>query len=194
MYIKEKSANGTILVTLESELYEKKRIIFLNDEINTKTILEVSKQIIELSLKDQFSPIKLLITSCGGSIDAGYILIDLIKSSKVPIDTYCIGMCYSMAALIFASGRNRYMLPHSKLMLHQPLISECGGGNADTMKSLSDSLQKKKEEINKFLSEITGKKLKEIEKATGFDNYFSASESIDFGLADEIITIDKILE
>ena len=107
-----------------------------------------------------------------------------------------MGKAYSMAALLFASCSKgqRYMLPHSELMLHEPLLGNRIGGNSSSIKSISESLQETKRKMNQILAKHTGKTEEEVEKATGFDHYFSPEESIAFGLCDEIIGFDKVME
>ena len=106
------------------------------------------------------------------------------------------GALLLMTALLFASGPKgrRYMLPHSELMLHEPLLGERIGGNSSSVKSISDSLQETKRKMNRILARHTGKSEKEVEKATGYDHYFTPEESIGFGLCDEIIGFDKVME
>ena len=86
------------------------------------------------------------------------------------------------------------MLPHSELMLHEPLLGSGVRGNASSIRSISDSLMDTKKKMNQILAKHTGKTMEEIEKATRFDHYFSPEESIEFGLADEIVGLNKIME
>ena len=86
------------------------------------------------------------------------------------------------------------MLPHSKLMLHEPLLGERIGGNASSIKSISDSLLEKKSMMNKLLAFHTGKTEKEIDKLTSYDHYFTAKEAVEMGLADGIKDFSAIME
>jgi ATP-dependent Clp protease protease subunit len=100
-----------------------------------------------------------------------------------------------MGALIFSCGKHgRYMLPHSELMLHEPLLGNRVGGNASSIRSISDTLMETRRKINRILADNTGKTEAEVEEATRYDHYFGPRESIEFGLADEIISFDKIME
>lgn len=187
MNIITRSSNGITLVPVETKLFEARKII-IKGEINFELANEFIGKIIILNSEDKKAPIDILINSYGGEINAGLLIYDIIRSVKVPVRTYCIGAAYSMAALLFASGTGgRYMLPHSELMLHEPLLGNRVSGNASSIRSISDTLMETREKINRILAEITGKTTGEIEKATGYDHYFSAKESIAFGLADKIL-------
>ena len=100
-----------------------------------------------------------------------------------------------MAAVLFASGRfGRYMLPHAELMLHEPLLSERIRGNSSSIKSISDSLIETRKKLNRILSTHTGRSEEEIKAATSYDHYYSAEESIAFGLCDKKVFFDEIME
>ena len=97
-----------------------------------------------------------------------------------------------MAAIIFAGGQegHRYILPHSKVMIHEPLLANGVGGSATSIKNISDSILETRELVNGILAKHTGKTLKAVNKATSFDNYMNAKEAIEFGICDKIL--DKI--
>ena len=94
-----------------------------------------------------------------------------------------------MAAIILAGGQkgNRYILPHSQVMIHEPRIAGGMGGSASSIKNISDSILQTRKLINEILSKHTGKTVKEIEESTSFDNYLNAEEAVKFGLCDQII-------
>lgn len=194
IYTKERTAAGTVIIPIETDLLSE-RIVFLDGEIDSDLALSFLKQIMKLIMQDSEEPIKVIINSPGGSVDAGLLIYDIIQSTKTKIEMYCTGTAYSMGALIFLSGRHgRFLLEHSKLMLHEPLIKNFPGGNTTSVASVSDSLKETKKELDEIISKHTGKTAKEIAKATSYDHYFSAKEAIDFGLADEIVTADKLWE
>ena len=195
MHIQVKSSNGITLMPLETKLLASRKI-FIEGEINETSACEFVKQVLHLNQEDSQKPIDVLINSTGGEINSGMLMYDIIQSSKAPIRMYCIGKAYSMGALLFASGAKgrRFMLPHSELMLHEPLLGSRIGGNSSSIKSISESLQETKRKMNQILARHTGKSEKEVEKATGFDHYFSPEESIAFGLCDKIIGFDKVME
>lgn len=194
MNIQVKSSNGITLMPLETRLLAERKV-FIEGEINHEKACDFVKQIILLCKEDSSKPIDVLINSPGGEISSGLLMYDCIQSCKTPIRMYCMGLAYSMAALLFASGSHgRYMFPHSELMLHEPLLGNRVGGNASSIRSISDSLMETRNKMNQILAHHTGKTVKEIEEATGFDHYYSPEESIDFGLADEIVTFDQLME
>ncbi|MBQ9697480.1 MAG: ATP-dependent Clp protease proteolytic subunit [Acidaminococcaceae bacterium] len=195
MHIQIKSSNGITLMPLETRLLASRKI-FIEGEINAETACEFVKQVLLLNQEDPKKPIDVLINSMGGEINSGMLVYDVIQSSKAPVRMFCVGKAYSMAALLFASGAKgqRYMLPHSELMLHEPLLGNRIGGNSSSIKSISDSLQETKRKMNQILAKHTGQSEKAVERATGFDHYFSPEESIAFGLCDEIIGFDKVME
>ena len=195
MHIQVKSSNGITLMPLETRLLAGRKI-FVEGEIDSGTACGFMKQVLHLNQEDVRKPIDVLINSPGGEINSGMLMYDVIQSSKAPIRLFCMGKAYSMAALLFASGAKgrRYMLPHSELMLHEPLLGDRVGGSSSSLKSISDSLLETKRRMNRILAKHTGKSEEEVEKATGFDHYFSPEESIAFGLCDEIIGFDRVME
>lgn len=192
LYIKERSANGTIVIPIEANMFER-RIIFVEDEITQETSITFFKQLMELVRIDKEKPIKIVINSPGGSVDAGLAMYDMIQSTKTPVQMYCIGMAYSMAALLFLSGNHgRFLLEHSKLMIHEPLIKSFTGGNVTSVESINNSLKETKRQLDAIISKHSKKTIKEIAKSTSYDHYFSANEAIDYGLADRIVTFDEL--
>jgi len=194
MNVQVKSSNGITLVPVETRLMAERKI-FIEGEINSESACEFVKKVMYLNSEDAEEPIHVLINSNGGEINAGMLMYDVIQASKAPIRMYCIGHAYSMAAVLFASGNyGRYMLPHGELMLHEPLLGNRVGGNSSSIKSISDSLQESKRVMNRILAKHTGKTEKAVEKATNYDHYFSPEESIAFGLCDEIVGFDRMME
>lgn len=194
MNVEVKSSSGITLVSLESRLFSKRKI-FLEGEIESDSACEFIKKILLLSQEDSHSPIDVLINSQGGEINSGLLIYDVIQSSSTPIRMFCIGKAYSMGALLFACGNHgRYMLPNAELMIHEPRLVSRVGGTSSSIKSISDSLLDTKEKINQILVKHTGRTMEEIEQVTRYDHFFSAEESISFGLCDEVIGFSKIME
>lgn len=192
MVIAERKSNGTALVPIEAKAYEA-RTIYVQGTINEESATEFIREIIELNRQDDTEPIKVLISSGGGSVVHGLAEYDAIVSSKAPVWTYCIGTAYSMAAILFAAGKKRMILRNSKVMLHQPLIGENPGGNASSVKSMSDSLMQTKNQLVEILAKHTGMTKKQIDKHISYDHYYTAKEAIEAHLADEIVGIDSII-
>ncbi len=189
-----RSSRGITLVPNESRLLSERKI-FIEGEITDVLACEFIKQVMILTKEDTYSPIHVLVNSPGGEINSGMLMYDVIQASKAPINMYCMGKAYSMAAVLVACGNyGRYILPHGELMIHEPLLGNRVGGSSSTIKSISENLIETKNMINKILAKHTGKTNLEIEKATKYDHYFNAKESVEFGLCDEIIGFDKIME
>lgn len=161
------------------------RVIMLMTPVNNISMTSVISQLLYLNAKDIKKPIHLYISSPGGSVLDGYGIIDTMNLIEAPVYTYTIGLAASMGALIFLNGTNRYMLPHSELMLHQPL----GGvsGQASDIEITANRIIKMKKDINEMIATKCNLNIEEVEKFIDRDRYFNATEAIEYGLADEII-------
>ena len=192
MVIPERKSNGTALVPIEAKAFEA-RTIYVQGAITESSAAEFVREIIELNRQDDSAPIKVLITSGGGSVVHGLAVYDAIVSSKAPVWTYCVGTAYSMAAILFAAGKKRMILNNSQVMLHQPLVGENPGGNASSVKSMSDSLMQTKNQLVEILAKHTGMTKKQVDRQISYDHYYSAKEAVEAHLADEIVGIDSII-
>lgn len=186
--VERESVNGIQEVSLYTNAFSNRKM-FLFGPIDEKTVYSFTAQMLYL-MEDEQSPIDIYINSPGGEVNSGLAIYDLIQSCKAPINMYCIGMAASMGALIFAGGKegHRFMLPHSKVMIHEPLIPNGVGGSASSIKSTADSILQTRELLNGILAKHTGKTLEEINKATDHDNFMTANEAIEFGLCDKVAT------
>jgi ATP-dependent Clp protease protease subunit len=193
MNIEVKSSNGISLIPTKSVLFESRKV-FIDDEINDETAMEFIKQIMILTERDRKAPIDVLINSPGGVIISGMAMYDCIQASKTPIRMFCVGSAASMAATIFCCGKNgRYMLPHSELMIHEPLLGGSISGNASSIHSRSEQLMETKRRMNQILAKHTGRTIEEIEEATSYDHYMTPEECIEFGFADKIVDFGMII-
>lgn len=189
-----KASNGITSVSVEARLL-KSRKVFIEGEITAELACNVIRKIMVLTLEDKEKCIDILINSPGGEINAGLLIYDVLQSCKTPIRIFCIGEAYSMAAVLFACGcHGRYMLSHSKLMLHEPLLGNRVSGNSSSIKSISDSLLETEKMMNEILAKHTGKTEQEIKEACSYNHYFSAEESMEFGLCDKIVGFDMLME
>ena len=189
-----KSSNGICVAPVDTGIF-KHRKLMIEGEINADSAMQFIKALMLLIFENSIEPIDVLINSPGGEINAGLAMYDAMRTCGVKIRTICVGRGFSMGAVLFAAGTGgRYMLPNSELMIHEPLISNRIGGSSTSVKSISDSLLETKKKMDRLLSECTGRSEEEIEEATSYDHYFTAEESIDFGLADGIIEFKKIME
>ena len=194
MNVLVKSSSGITQVSADSKLLSQRKV-FIEGEISSESACEFIKKILILNEEDTDKPIDVLINSPGGEINSGMAIYDVIQASKAPIRMFCIGRAYSMGAVLFSSGNHgRYMLPHSELMLHEPLLGNLVSGNSSSIQSISESLLETKRRMNQILARHTGKSEEEVEKATSYDHYYSPEESREFGLCDEIVDFNKIME
>ena len=163
------------------------RVIFLSDEVNDTTASLVVAQMLFLEAQDPDKDISFYINSPGGSVSAGMAIYDTMNFIKCDVSTICIGMAASMGAFLLSAGTKgkRFALPHSEIMIHQPL----GGarGQATDIEIQAKQILRIKETLNKILAQNTGKPLEVIEKDTDRDNYMTAQEALDYGLIDKIL-------
>lgn len=192
MVTQVRSAAGSHLVPIQTVHLDQRRI-FVEGQITMESACEFADQVM-LLCDESHEPIHVFINSPGGEVKAGLMMYDIIQSCPAPIRMCCRGIAYSMAALLFASSKNgRFMLPNSELMLHEPLISSGVQGSASSIRSISEGIMEVRRKLNGILAFHTGKTLEQIEEATTYDHFFSADESVAFGLADEIVGYDRMM-
>lgn len=182
----EQTSKGERSYDIYSRLL-KERIIFLADEVNDVTASLVIAQLLFLDAEDPGKDIHLYINSPGGSVTAGMGIYDTMQYIKSDVSTICVGMAASMGAFLLAAGAKgkRFALPNSTIMIHQPL----GGaqGQASDIKIHADYILKTRENLNRILSERTGKPLEQVEKDTDRDNFLTAVEAKEYGLIDDVM-------
>lgn len=163
------------------------RIVMLHEQVNDVTASLIVAQLLYLEGQDPDKDIHLYINSPGGSITAGMAIYDTMQYIKSDVSTICIGMAASMGAFLLSAGAKgkRFALPNSEIMIHQPL----GGtqGQATDIKIHADRIIKKKNDLNRILSENTGRPLEEVERDTERDNFMTAEMALEYGLIDKII-------
>ena len=186
-YVVERTSSGERSYDLYSRLLDD-RIIFISGEINDALANTVVAQLIYLEGKDASKDISLYINSPGGSVSAGMAIYDTMNYIKCDVSTICIGMAASMGAFLLSSGARgkRYALPNSEIMIHQPL----GGakGQATEILIAAKHIERTRANLNRILSENTGRTLEEIERDTERDNFMTAQEAFEYGLVDKVIT------
>ena len=164
------------------------RIIFLSDEVNDATASLVVAQMLFLEAQDPTKDISFYINSPGGSVTAGMAIYDTMQYIKCDVSTICIGMAASMGAFLLSAGAKgkRIALPHSEIMIHQPL----GGaqGQASDIKIRAELILRTRDMLNRILAENTGKPIEQIEKDTDRDNFMTAEQALEYGIIDRIIT------
>ena len=190
--IEVEGVNGTSEVSLYTR-HLTNRNIFLNGEINADMANFFVTQLLYLE-ETPDEPVNIYINSPGGEVNAGLMIYDAIQGSKLEINMICTGLAASMAAVLLAGGQrgSRYILRHSKVMIHEPLLANGVGGSATSIRKISESIIETRELVNGILAKHTGKTVEEINDATSFDNYMSAEEATAFGLCDRITDSVKI--
>ena len=185
-YVVEQTSRGERSYDIYSRLLND-RIIILPDQVNNDTASLIIAQLLYLEGQDPEKDISFYINSPGGVVSAGLAIYDTMQYIKCDVSTICVGMAASMGAVLLAAGTKgkRYALPHSEVMIHQPL----GGsqGQATDVIIHANHIEKTRSTLNRILSERTGRSIEEIERATERDNYLSAEEALEFGLIDKVI-------
>lgn len=166
------------------------RIIFLGTGIDSDVGNIISSQLMYLNSVDNESPIKLFINSGGGECTSGTMIVDIMNIVSAPVHTYNMGLAASMASVILSNGEKgkRFALPHSRVMIHQPMGGVPGGTQESDFAIAYEEIKKCKKELYDILAMNTGKSYEEIEKVGDRDCWFTAQEALDFSLIDEIIT------
>ena len=187
--ILRETVRGLEKVSIEDEML-KNREIFLVDEVNAESSNELIKKLMYLEQEDRDSAVTLYINSPGGEVVSGLAVYDYIRLMEAPVDTVCIGTAASMGAILFLAGRERKMLRHSRLMIHDPSYGggELKGKKPHEIQRELDNLNKVKRTLVGIISERTGRSVKEINRVTAKDTYYGAEEAVRFGLATRIVT------
>ncbi|MBR0536490.1 MAG: ATP-dependent Clp endopeptidase proteolytic subunit ClpP [Clostridia bacterium] len=185
-YVIEQTNRGERQYDIFSRLLND-RIIVLSDEVNDATASLVVAQLLYLESQDPEKDISFYINSPGGSVSAGLAIYDTMQYIKCDVSTICMGMAASMGAFLFAAGTKgkRYILPNAEVMIHQPL----GGtqGQATEILIAADHIKRTKDRLNKILADNTGKTVEEIFADTERDNWLTAEQAVEYGLADKVI-------
>lgn len=182
----EQSARGERSYDIYSRLL-KERVIFLVGQVEDYMANLIVAQMLFLESENPDKDIHIYINSPGGAVTAGMAVYDTMQFIKPDICTYCVGQAASMGALLLAGGAagKRYCLPHSRVMIHQPL----GGfqGQASDIEIHAKEIMDIKKKLNKVLSHHTGQSMKVIEKDTDRDNFMDALQAKEYGLIDEVM-------
>ena len=182
----EQTARGERSYDIYSRLL-KERVIFIVGPIEDHMANLIVAQLLFLESENPDKDISVYINSPGGSVTAGMAIYDTMQFIKPEISTLCIGQAASMGAFLLAGGAKgkRYGLPHSRVMIHQPL----GGfqGQATDIDIHAREILKIRDQLNRLLAEHTGQSIETIDNDTERDNFMSASEAKEYGLIDEVI-------
>lgn len=182
----ETSGRGERAFDIYSRLL-RERIVFLGSAIDSDVANLVVAQLLFLEAEDPDKDIYLYINSPGGSVSAGMGIYDTIKQIRPQVSTICVGFAASMGAFLLSAGTKgkRMSLPHSRIMIHQPL----GGaqGQATDIEIQAKEILYLKQRLNSLLADHTGQPLDRIEQDTERDFFMSAEEAKDYGLVDQVI-------
>ncbi|MCP5277600.1 MAG: ATP-dependent Clp endopeptidase proteolytic subunit ClpP [Thiobacillus sp.] len=182
----EQSGRGERAYDIYSRLL-KERVVFMVGPVNDMTANLVVAQLLFLESENPDKDIHLYINSPGGSITAGMGIYDTMRFIKPDVSTLCVGQAASMGAFLLSAGAKgkRYVLPNSRVMIHQPL----GGfqGQATDIEIHAKEILYLKQRLNTLLAEHTGQTLETIERDTERDNFMSAESSVSYGLADKVL-------
>jgi ATP-dependent Clp protease protease subunit len=184
----EKTGRGERAYDIYSRLL-KDRIVFLGGPIDDMTANLIIAQMLFLSNEESDADIHFYINSPGGSITSGLAIYDTLRFLRCGVSTYCVGMAASMAALLLSAGKpeKRFLLPNSRVLLHQPLISGVLEGPATDIDIEAKEILRLRARLYKILSEHTGKDINQIEKDCDRNLWLDAEEAINYGLADRIL-------
>ncbi len=188
----EQTARGERSFDIYSRLL-KERVIFLVGQVEDYMANLVVAQLLFLESENPDKDIHLYINSPGGSVTAGMAIYDTMQFIKADVSTMCIGQAASMGSLLLTAGAKgkRFCLPHSRVMIHQPL----GGfqGQASDIDIHAKEILLVREKLNNILSFHTGKDIEAIQKDTDRDNFLSAQDAVEYGLIDKVLT-SRVLE
>jgi ATP-dependent Clp protease protease subunit len=182
----EQTGRGERAYDIYSRLL-KDRIVFLGHQVTDEVANLITAQLLFLESEDPEKEINFYINSPGGSVTAGLAIYDTMQFIKPPVSTLCLGQAASMGAMLLLAGQKgrRYALPHSRIMIHQPL----GGaqGQATDIDIQAREILRIREELNNIIVRHTGQQLKKIEKDTDRDMFLTPELAVEYGLIDEVI-------
>lgn len=189
----EQTSNGERSYDIYSRLL-KDRIIFLDGQVEDHMANVIIAQLLFLEAEDPDKDIHLYINSPGGVVTAGMAIYDTMQYIRPDVSTICIGSCASMAAVLLTAGAKgkRYALPHSSIMIHQPL----GGaqGQATDIEIHAKEIIRLRSELNGIIATHSGQPLKKVMKDTERDNFMTAETALSYGLIDRILTRNELHE
>jgi ATP-dependent Clp protease, protease subunit len=184
----EKTGRGERAYDIYSRLL-KDRIVFLGGGIDDDTANVIIAQMLFLSNEDSKAPISFYINSPGGSVSAGLAIYDTMQFLRCEVHTFCIGMAASMGAVLMCGGEKgkRFVLPNSRLLLHQPLIGGVLEGPATDLSIEAAEIIRLRKRLYEIIASHTGKPIEQIEVDCDRNKWLEAQEAIEYGLADKVL-------
>lgn len=183
--MKETSA-GYVFAEIRDEMFRFREVECVG-EINDESVYSLCRQLRQLQREDPDGPITMFINSSGGEVSSGLALYDVMAGLSCPIRTVCLGTAASMGAILFLAGTQREILPHGRVMIHDPLQIMSGRITALQLQEEGRQLMQTREILCGILAQRTGRTPEEIYQKTKHDTYFSAEEAVAFGLATQVI-------
>jgi len=187
----EQTSRGERAYDIYSRLL-KDNIIFLGRPIDDDVASLIIAQMLFLEAENPEKDISLYINSPGGSTSAGFAIYDTMQYIKPDVSTYCVGMAASFAAVLLAAGTNgkRVVLPHSRILIHQPWIQSIGGQQSDIEIHAKEMLLIR-DKVDEVLAEHTGRPKEQVHDDTERDKIMSGEEAVEYGLADRVMSRRK---
>lgn len=184
----EKTGRGERAYDIYSRLL-KDRIVFLGGSIDDDVANVIIAQMLFLSNEDSKAPINFYINSPGGSVSAGLAVYDTMQFLRCEVQTFCIGMAASMGAVLMCGGEKgkRYVLPNSRLLLHQPLIGGVLEGPATDLSIEAAEIIRLRKRLYEIIASHTGKPVQQIELDCDRNKWLNAQEALEYGLADKLL-------
>lgn len=175
-------------INIYDRLY-RERIIFLGRGVNDGLANQIIAVMLYLDSEDNSKPIYLYINSPGGSVTAGMAIYDTMQHIKSDVVTICVGLAASMGAFLLSAGTKgkRLALPHSRIMIHQPLGGIQGRRQATDIEIEANEILRIRNQLNSIMADHTGQPIEKIEKDTDRDFFMSAEEAKEYGLIDKVI-------
>lgn len=180
------SSRGIDSVSLQDDMLAHREVMVIG-QIDAEAVNALIAQLLHLNRDDPEAEITMYVNSPGGEVTSGLALYDVMQSISCPIRVVCTGIAASMASLFFVAGDAREMLPHSRLMLHDPLIMNAGG-SALELNAVAGDLMRTRQSMAEIYARHSKKTVEEILAVTSKDTYFTPEAAIEFGLADSIVT------
>ncbi|MFP4358054.1 MAG: ClpP family protease [Puniceicoccaceae bacterium] len=186
----EEKPKGGALAEMVQKRFLKDRKIFLWGEVSDESARDATEKLLYLEAEKPGEEIKFYINTPGGSITAGMAVYDTMKLISSPVTVIVTGMAASMGSILLSGAEKgrRFIYPHGRVLIHQPLISGRFMAPAVDINIQAREMERIRDELNRILAEASGKDLAEIEKDTDRDFYLTAEESITYGLVDKIVT------
>jgi ATP-dependent Clp protease, protease subunit len=194
-YVIEQTSRGERVYDVYSRLL-RERIIFLGSPIDAEVANVIVAQLLLLDSQSHEREIQIFINSPGGSVDAGLAVYDTMQFVQAPVSTICVGLAASMGALLLMAGApgKRLALPHSRMMIHQPLLYGGLTGQVSDIEIEAKELLRSKRILNEIMAKHTGQPIEQISRDSDRNYWMSAEEARQYGLIDQVVSPRHVFE